>query len=193
MPAKSPEPATKLKLRMGQRAPQEESTGIRVDNEALQRQKDLVKAGTNGTVIATNGTSPRKNPFSSSTSGMASTTIPVLNQDRGRSTSAASPPGSADGVKNEAQRGSPSLSTVQVRHGSNASNDATQSPLLAATNMPPPSSVTPRPPSASPHPQATPLTGHASHNNHQPSNPLESRWRQPGKGTTPSCSTLTDC
>ena len=187
MSAKSPEPAPKIKLRFGQKAAPDETSGIAVDNDALKRQQNLVKAGANGQETTTaNGSSsrtPSRNPLGDSTSGSTSTPILTLNQnsqDR-RSGSAGSPP-AANGVKNEGSTGqSPALAAVQLRQGSNASNEVTQSPHVVAISMPPPPSVTPRLPSGSPHPQAATPSHHAT-NNQSLSNPLDSRWRQPGKG-----------
>ena len=175
LPAKTPEPPPKITLRFGQKSAPENVNGVSVDNEALKRQQDLVKAGTSGNVTV-NG-DPSKSP-GKNTRGLALTTsqasaLSQLVQDR-RSGSAGSPP-LTNGVKSELQHTqSPALPATTLRHGSSASNEAAQSPHNSSTAMPPPASVNPR---VSPLPPGN----HVLHNYHQ-SNPLDSRFRQPGKG-----------
>lgn len=178
--AKSPEPAPKITLRFGQKS--NGSTGVAIDSDALKRQQDLVKAGTNGQgAVTTNGTphpGPR-NPFGSSHSGSGAAPIPTLHrlsQERARSSSAENPASSMNGVKSEGTGKSPALSAVQLNR---YLDEARQSPNAAASTMPPPSSVTPRLPSGSPHPQATTMN---THNSNIHAMPFDPRWRQPGKG-----------
>ena len=189
MSARSPEPSQpKIKLHFGGSKPQASSanatTGVAVDDEALKRQQDLVKAGANGQGAATDGRSARpgpSNPFGGSHSASGSTPIPTLGQ-MSRSASAASPPATVNGVKSEIQAGqSPALGAVELRRGSSGSNEVMLSPHPATLSMPPPSSVTPRLPSGSPHPQMNAVTSHVSQP-HVPNNAFDSRWRQPGKG-----------
>ena len=171
----------KITLRVGQKSNDKSSEAL-VDHEALKSQQDLVKSGSNGHLDAvTNGVSSRPNsrtPVANAGSGTGAANVPTTNnatQDQ-RSGSAASP-GSSNGVKSETQPAkSPALAPGMLRKGSSTSNEATQSPSLAATSMPPPASITPRLPSGSPHPQAI----HTSQI-YQPTNPLDTRWRQPGK------------
>ncbi|SLM40141.1 Bromodomain [Lasallia pustulata] len=155
MSARSPEPSQpKLKLHFGASKPQapiaNATAGVAVDDEALKRQQDLVKAGANGHGAAGDGASSRpgpRNPFGGSHSGSGSTPIPTLGQIS-RSASAASPPVTVNGVKSEVQAGqSPALGAVELRRNSSASNEAAQSPHPTTLGMPPPSSVTPRLPS----------------------------------------------
>lgn len=192
--AKSPEPTQpKITLRVGGQKSSpaltpSNSARVTVDNEALQRQKDLVKAGANGQGTSTaDDVPPRpgsRNPFGASQSGSGSTPVPTLahpSLDMNRSGSAASPSPSAIGVKSEVQLGqSPALGAVQVRRSSNGSNEAIQSPHLAASTMPPPSSLTPHLPSGSPHPQTQSHANYTAH--HATTNAFDSKWRQPGKG-----------
>ncbi|KAI9880143.1 MAG: hypothetical protein M1830_005172 [Pleopsidium flavum] len=192
--AKSPEPMQpKITLRVGGQKSSpaltpNTSAGLTVDNEALQRQKDLVKAGANGqgtsTAEVASSRAGSRNPFGAIQSGSASTPVPSLGHpslDINRSSSAASPSPSAIGVKSEVQLGqSPALGAVQARRSSNGSNEAPQTPHLAASAMPPPPSVTPHPPSGSPHPQGQSHTSYTAH--HATTNAFDSRWRQPGKG-----------
>ena len=190
MSAKSPEPTPKIKLRFGQKAVPDEVSGIVVENDVPKIEQNLVNVGASPQdVISANGSSsqlPLKNPPGESSSGSVPTPTVSLNQtsqDR-RSGSAASP-SRPNGIKHEGGSAqSPDVVTLQLRPSSNASNDATHSPHPAASSMPPPTSVTPRPPSGSPHPQAATPSHHATHNQN-PSNPLDSRWRQPGKGSSP--------
>lgn len=185
--AKSPEPTPKITLRFGG----QKSSGpasVSVDSEALKRQQDLVKAGANGQgAIASNGNSRpvQRNPFRSSNSGSGSTPIPALqklSQERSQSDSAEHPKTSANGVKAEAQLGqSPSLGAVQLNRDTNNSGGLGQSPSAAASIMPPPSSVTPRLPSGSPHPQAVTTNSQGS-NSHSTTTAFDPRWRPPGKG-----------
>ena len=189
MSAKSPEPPPKITLRFGQKASSDAvTTGVAVDNQALKRQQDLVKAGVNGqsstTGAVSSTTSGLRNPFGGSHAGSGSTPVPTLNQiaQERRSSSAASPPSSSNGIKHETQPGqSPALAAVEPRRDSNASKEALPSPHLPASTMPPPASVTPRLPSGSPHPQTIASSNHVPHS-HNLSNPLDSRWRLPGKG-----------
>jgi hypothetical protein len=171
------EPPPKITLRIGQKSAHENVNGVSVDSEALKRQQELVKAGTSGNVTTTNGDLPKltvKKPL-----GIASqvSTPNQLSQDR-RSGSAQRPD-SSNGVKSEPQQAQPAA--TMLRHGSSASNEAMQSPLPATTIMAPPTGLTPHLPSGSPHPQAShvPNHGHAT-------NPLDIRWRQPGKGNASS-------
>jgi hypothetical protein len=184
--AKTPEPPPKITLRLGQKANSENIPGVSVDNEALKRQQDLVKAGANGTAIVPNGvnsSSAVKSPLGGSSD---TSTGPQAPPDR-QSATGVHRSELSNGIKHEAQRGlSPALAATMLRTGSGTSNEATQSPRLGVANMLPPTTVTPRPPSGSPHPQTNHLT-----NNHHPFNPLESRWRAPGKGNvSPSQSTF---
>ena len=189
MSARSPEPSQpKLKLHFGgsksQATTANATTGVAVDDEALKRQQDLVKAGTNGLGVTVDGASSRpgpRNPFGGSHSGSGSTPIPTLAQ-MSRSASAASPPATVNGVKSEVQAGqSPALGAVELRRNSSASNEAAQSPHPTTLSMPPPSGVTPRLPSGSPHPPAHAITNHAPPS-HVSTTAFDSRWRQPGKG-----------
>lgn len=159
-----------------------------IDNEALKRQQDMVKAGANGHGAAASSAATRlgsRNPFGRSPSGVGSTQIPSLHttsQDRARSASADQPAGTSNGVKSEVPSGqSPALGAVQLSREQNRSSESGHSPHLAASIMPPPSSVTPRLSSHSPHPQAT-INSHGW--NAQPAaTSFDPRWRQPGKGT----------
>ena len=180
--AKSPEPTPKITLRFGQKS--NSSSGVAIDNEALKRQQDLVKAGANGQgATATNGTtrpSPR-NPFGSSHSGSGAAPNPSLHrlsQERTRSSSAENPATSMNGVKSEGPGISPALSAVQLNRDLNGSNEARHSPNTVPTTMPPPTSITPRLPSGSPHPQA--ITNTYTSYTHPVA--FDPRCRQPGKG-----------
>ena len=176
LPAKTPEPPPKITLRFGQKSAPENANGVSVDSEALKRQQDLVKAGTSGNLSIVNG-DPSKSPgkdshsLSLTTSQMSGLSQPLQHR---RSGSAASPP-LTNGVKNELQLTQPpALPATAFRQGSGTSNEATQSPQNTITAMPPPTSVNAR---VSP----LPLGNHVLQN-YQQSNPLDSRFRQPGKG-----------
>lgn len=191
MSAKTPEPPhkvheipPKITLRFGQKTPHDNLSGVAVDSEALKRQQDLVRAGANGHTASSSisaSATPAKNPFGGSTTALETASIPPLNQipRNTRSISAVSPPIMANGVKNEAHLiQSPALSATAALHRPSSSlNDMVQNSLRTATNMLPPSHVTPRLKSGSPHPQLNP-TSHS-----QPaSNPVDPRWRPLGKG-----------
>lgn len=189
MSAKSPEP--KIKLRFGQKSTQSEDAAIKVDDHALKRQQELVTAGANGQSILRVDRTPSlpasRNPFSVPKSGPPSIPIPTLNttSQGSRSSSAMSPPITVNGIKDEnhvAKTPVPDSATVKIRPGSDTSKEATQSPRIAAVSMPPPPSLQPpRVPSGSPHLQAVASSNHVTHI-HTLTNPLDSRWRQPGKG-----------
>lgn len=187
MSARSPETNPKITLRFGgQKAGG--SVGVSVDSEALKRQQDLVKAGANGQGAAASDGTPRSgtlNPFGGSPSGSGLTKIPSLHtasQDSTRSASAERPTSSTNGVKNELPPGqSPALGAVQLNRELSRSSEPNHSPNPAVSSMPPPSSVTSRLASNSPHP---PTAANNSHGwNAQPSaTSFDSRWRQAGKG-----------
>lgn len=189
MSARSPEP--KIKLRFGQKSTHTEDAAIKVDDHALKRQQELVAAGANGQsiigVTRVPSLPPSRNPFSGPKSGSPSIPIPTLDTtaQNSRSGSAMSPPIAVNGVKDEnhvAKAPRPEPATVKIQPGSDTSKEATQSPRIAAVSMPPPPSLLPpRVPSGSPHPQAVASSNHVTHN-HTLTNPLDSRWRQPGKG-----------
>ncbi|MCJ1468954.1 hypothetical protein MMC07_007584 [Pseudocyphellaria aurata] len=183
MSAKTPETNPKITLRFGgQKAGG--SAGVSVDSEALKRQQDLVKAGANGQGTAASDPTPRSgtlNPFGGSPSALGSTKIPSLptaSQDSTRSASAERPTSSTNGVKNELAPGqSPALGAVQLNRELSRSSDP---PNLAVSSMPPPSSVTSRIASNSPHPPTA--ANHLHGWNAQPSvTSFDSRWRQAGK------------
>lgn len=187
MSARSPETNPKITLRFGgQKAGG--SAGVSVDSDALKRQQDLVKAGANGQAAATGDPTPRSgtlNPFGGSPSALGLTKVPSLHtasQDSTRSASDERPTSSANGVKNELPPGqSPALGAVQLNRELSRSSDPTHSPKLAVSSMPPPSSVTSRKASNSPHPPTAANNLHGW--NAQPSaTSFDSRWRQAGKG-----------
>lgn len=182
MSARSPEPP-KITLRFGGQKPS--GTGVSIDSEALKRQQEMVKAGANGQGHMVNNTNARngsRNPFGRSPSISGSTQIPSLHttsQDRARSASAEQP----NGVKSEVPLGqSPALGAVQLNRELNRSSESGYSPNPNTTIMPPPSNVTPRLSSQSPHPQAA-LTNSHLWNAQSGTTFLDSRWRQPGKGS----------
>ncbi|MCJ1387426.1 hypothetical protein MMC18_000269 [Xylographa bjoerkii] len=175
----TPEIAPKIMLRIVSKATTENTNGVTVDNEALKRQQDYVKAGANGHVAITNGNSSTKPVTIFDAPISKSATSDQLSQDR-LSGMVVTAPIASNGIKSEAQlRQSPAMPATVIRHNSNTSTETPQSPHTASINMPPPISITPRLPSGSPHPQI-------NHSQNNPiSNPLDSRWRQPGKGKEP--------
>ena len=200
--AKSPEPTQpKIMLRVGGQKPStaltpSTSAGVAVDSEALERQKHLVKAGANGQGMST-GNAAGARPGSGISSGQSASgstptlTLGQLPHDKNQAASATVSSPLANGVKSEVQPGqSPALGAVELRRPSNSTDEATQSPRAAASAMPPPSSVTPRLASGSPHPQTQ------NHTNPASTKGVDSKWRQPGKGKIITCilpyETLTD-
>ncbi|MCJ1380825.1 hypothetical protein MMC17_003934 [Xylographa soralifera] len=173
----TPELQPKIMLRMGSKVATESTNGVAVDNEALKRQQDHVKAGANGHTAITNGGSSTKLATSPDVlNGSKLVTPDQLSQDRTSGTIATASM-ATNGIKSETQlRQSPAIPATVARHNSNSSTEYPQSPHNVSTSMPPPTSITPRLPSGSPHPQVN----HSSQNN-QTSNPLDSRWRQPGR------------
>ena len=168
-------------LRMGPKVTTESTNGVSVDNEALKRQQDHVKAGANGHTAITNGVSPTKLATSPDASMFSNLATPdQLSQDR-ISGAIATVSVATNGIKSETQlRQSPAIPPTAARHNSNTSTEYPQSPYNASTSMPPPTGITPRLPSGSPHPQI-----HHPSQNSQTCNPLDSRWRLPGKGKAP--------
>lgn len=189
--AKSPEPTQpKIMLRVGGQKASPAltsgiSAGITVDNEALERQKHLVKTGANGQG-ATIPDGISSHPGSGNTIGPSATGAAQPSQAKDHGASAMSRSPSTNGVKTEGQLGqSPALGAVQLRRPSDGSDEAGQSPRPASSTMPPPSGVTPRLPSGSPLPQVQGHSGHVPQ--HPTTNVFDSKWRQPGKGKLVSC------
>lgn len=179
--AKSPEPAQpKIMLRVGGQKPSpaltaSASAGITVDNEALERQKHLVRTGANGQAATIADAISSRTPIGQSATGSVQPS-----QDKNQDAAMSRSP-STNGVKIERQLGqSPALGAVQLRRLSDGSDGPAQSPRPAASAMPPPSSNTPRLPSGSPLPQSQTHTNHAAQ--HPTTNVFDSKWRQPGKG-----------
>jgi len=155
MPAKSPEPS-KITLKFGGHKGAG-TPAMSVDNEALKRQQDLVRAGANGHATASG-------PTSTPSLGRS------LNE-RGVSTA------QSVGLKAEASYGeSPALNAIQL----NGAIEARQSPGASNIHMPPPMTLSARLPSGSPHPQ-TLANGVVTASNNLPT-PFNSRFRQTGKG-----------
>ncbi|KIW04097.1 hypothetical protein, variant [Verruconis gallopava] len=176
-------PAPSIKLKFGSKqspgtqspaetpATERGTPGITVDNDALQRQKDMVAASVNG---ARSGSTANRNAFGGSRSGSVSTPIPGV----ARRASGASPPVQTNGVKAEDQ--SPALSAV--RPTTAASNS------IGTASMPPPAGVNSRPVSGSPHPQLQPpiyQTAPPPTNQYQPppavNNFMQSKLRPEGQ------------
>jgi Bromodomain len=132
--------------RPGTPAQERGTPGVRVDNEALARQRKMVAAGIGGQTPSNSGglpVAPTRNPFSRSTS--TSTPIPTLNSRYSdpRGIPAQSPPVHTNGVKNEVPPvQSPAYTALRPAQ-----------PLhLSQSAMPPPNGLTPRPSSGSPPP-----------------------------------------
>ena len=165
MPAKSPEPS-KITLKFGGQKGSG-SVAMSVDNEALKRQQDLVRAGANGHTGSI-ATWPRDSSLNSP--NITGTTRPP--HDRSGSTEHA-----MNGLKAEASHGqSPALNAIQM----NGVNEVRRSPSAANLNMPPPMNLSSRLPSGSPHPQS--LSNGAVPTSQPPATPFNTRFRQPGKG-----------
>ena len=165
MPAKSPEPS-KITLKFGGQKGSG-SVAMSVDNEALKRQQDLVRAGANGHTGSI-ATLPHKASLDSPNT--IGNTRP--SHDRSGSTEHA-----MNGLKAEASHGqSPALNAIQM----NGVNEVRQSPSAANLNMPPPINLSSRLPSGSPHPQS--LVNGAGPTSHTPATPFNTRFRQSGKG-----------
>ncbi|MCJ1435886.1 hypothetical protein MMC27_005262 [Xylographa pallens] len=173
----TPELQPKIMLRMGPKVTTESTNGVAVDNEALKRQQDHVNAGANGHTAITNGASPTKLATSPDALMISNLVTPdQLSQDR-ISGVIATTSMATNGIKSETQlRQSPAIPATVARHNSNTSTEYPQSPHNASTSMPPPAGITPRLPSGSPHPHI-----HHSSQNSQTCNPLDSRWRLPGR------------
>jgi len=162
MPAKSPEPS-KITLKFGGQKGNS-SAAMSVDNEALKRQQDLVRAGSNGNRPGSGSTKFLFHGFSVCLH--AGIGVPSI-QTGGSSDHA------INGPKAEARHGmSPVLEAIQT----NGVNDVRRSRSTANMHMPPPV----RMPSESPHPKA--LTNGGGPTSHIAATPFNSRTRQPGKG-----------
>jgi hypothetical protein len=92
-----------------------QTPGVIVHNEALERQQKLVTAGMNG--VRTSANSTKRNLLNGS--GVSNTPIPSLATHKSsRSTSAASPPRQANGIKTEGatQSPAPTAHTAPAAH-----------------------------------------------------------------------------
>lgn len=183
MPPKSPEPP-KITLKFGGPKPSN-TAGVSVDNEALRRQQDLVNAGMNGQASIRAGL---RVPAGGAQRMAVPNGLPTLqraSQERTKSDSSEKP--AINGVKTESSIGqSPALAAVQLSADRNGSLDARQSPNPSM--MPPPlASLTPRPPSGSPHPQSH-AGNHYSSTGYSSTTHIDSSRRQSGKGKIPPLS-----
>lgn len=164
MPAKSPEPS-KITLKFGgQKA--SGAAAMSIDSEALKRQQDLVRAGSNGQRPGSGNVMPSYGFPVCSHDGIGAPTLQRDGSDH-----------ATNGLKAEAINGlSPALDAIQI----NGTNEGRQSPSTANLHMLPPMNLPGRPHSGSPHPQA--LTNGAGPTSHVTATPFNSRFRQPGKG-----------
>lgn len=196
---KTPEPSSqKLTLKFqGQKTetppnPERSTMGVTVDNEALKRQQELVRAGSNGQDYAQNATpsstEPGKRSFGSP--NKKSTPLAGTSQERQSSASAAVSSHAMPGIEGEGPGGpSPNLAAAQPAGESLEANKAggvlepgaTRTPSvpnLAASTMGPPLSVTPRP-------SGSPLPSQPQMQSQTPQapvvSPLDCRVRHPGK------------
>ena len=144
---KSPEPPPKITLKFGNPKPSS-SAGVTVDNEALKRQQELVRAGINGQIP--NQPTPGRPP--SEKSGSGSENGIVMN-----------------GIKREASHTHPTASSGGQPNG------------LSQPVMAPPSHITSRIPSGSPHPQSLAVNGSSSSSSFV-SSTFNSYLRPSGKG-----------
>ncbi|KAL8688319.1 MAG: hypothetical protein Q9218_005743 [Villophora microphyllina] len=172
MPPKSPEPP-KITLKFGASKSGTASGGL-VDNAALKRQQGLVNATINAqsSVRGASTTSTAATQRIPTATGEPS--LQRTSAERTRSDSAEKP--AINGVKTEHSKGqSPALAAVQL----NGSLDARQSPNPSM--MPPPlTSLTPRLPSGSPHPQSY-STNHYSSTSYSSTSQFDASRRQSGK------------
>ncbi len=154
MPAKSPEPS-KITLKFGGHKGAG-TPAMSVDNEALKRQQDLVRAGANGHATA---------------SGSTSKALHGPSNESGVSI------GQSIGLKDEAIHGeTPALNAIQL----NGLSESQQSQGASNVHMPPPMSLSSGLPSGSPHPQIL-ANGVGTASTSSPT-PFNSRLRQSGKG-----------
>ncbi|KAL8680353.1 MAG: hypothetical protein Q9186_003474 [Xanthomendoza sp. 1 TL-2023] len=176
MPAKSPEPP-KITLKFGGPKPSA-AVGVSVDSEALKRQQDLVNAGMNGQASIRSGEKiqPSGPPNVPVTNGVS----PLPSTSPQRTSGNLSEKSGVNGVKTESSMGqSPALAAVQLSANRIGSLDPRQSPNPSM--MPPPlASLTPRPPSGSPHPQSY-TSNHYSSSGYSSTSQYDASRRQPGK------------
>lgn len=177
MPAKEPDPP-KITLKFGTQKING-STGVSVDGEALKRQQELVNAGANGQISASNSRNHVGNAGAGATAAAAAApSLQGSSQERTRSSSTEYP--AVNGIKTEAsQLQSPALGTVQMSAERSGSAETRQSPGI--TLMPPPANVTPRIASGSPRPQSATMHSHGFHSYSMAYNANSAR-RPAGKG-----------
>ncbi|KAL9110060.1 MAG: hypothetical protein Q9227_005399 [Pyrenula ochraceoflavens] len=136
------------------------STGVSVDNEALRRQQDLVKAGTS------------KKPFTSSSSSNTPNGVPNLTRMESQSTPSISTASSApvSTVKVEPKAGPSPLpaSASMATQPRPSPQPPTQVPALNNVTMPPPKMPTPQP-------YSRPIPP-------PPTSAIDSKFRKQGKG-----------
>lgn len=161
----------KITLKFGAQKPSG-SAGASVDNEALKRQQDLVKAGANGqdsgAVDALVQPAPRISP-----SGSIPRPLPTVGRpphDDAPRIGSGEPSTAINGIKREASHGhSPALGTVQPNGVGEAGTSVMPAPVQSSTRLP----------SGSPHPAGINGINHGSHSS---ATTINSRLRQPGKG-----------
>lgn len=169
-----------------------------MDSEALKRQQDLVRAGSNGQDYTRNATpsstEPGKRSVGSPQSALNKKSTPLAgtSQERQSSVSAAVSTQAMPGVEAVGAGGpSPKIAAAQPVGESLESNKTSgipepvtpSVPTPAASAMGPPLSVTPKPPGGSPLPaQPQPQTQSQTPAPQAPAvSPLDCRVRQPGK------------
>ena len=148
------------KLKISLKPPSSSSAGVSVDNEALRRQQDLVRAGSSKTPLSASNPVGNPNNVSNPTKVESQSTPSV---------SAASPAPQTSTVKVEPKRVSspmPGSVTVASQPGT-LGHSSTPIPSNVVT-MPPPKMPTPQPYSRPAIPPAT--------------SALDSKFRKPGKG-----------
>jgi hypothetical protein len=198
---KTPEPLPqKLTLRLPGKAGDPSSSmemlqsGVTVDSEALKRQQELVRAGSNGLEVPRNSTPPARNLRDRSGSGtrcISAMSRRSQDQEIQGSTFGASPVPSTSAIKSEILAGqSPSLTALHSNHDSyDSSKHSNESPFAvslessAGLNTFPPPNATPAPNCVSLRSSLTQTYNLSSHNmSVHVVSPLDSRLRKPGKG-----------
>ena len=185
MPVKDSESITRLKLHLNPKQTHDQANGFAIDPESLQRQKDMVQAGVNGHIEPSGlGVDAGSTTKSSPPANV------IQNLSSQLSALATSPPITTNGSKSESQSlMSPApVPTSTGPFGTESRENSSSAQIPGTTGMPPPTSTTPQIASTSPHPQTTHVTGAPSAP--PPVNPLESKWRQPGRGKTMSVSAV---
>ena len=171
---------------------QSRTTGLAIDNDALQRQKRYVQAGIEGSAGSATPNQPKDpvvDQHEVSTSAAAPTSTLALQDTAVNSAPSATPPAALKRAGSTQKSPLPDAArSTTPAPTSSGSDGPTRAMDDAALAMPPPPTIPARRLSGSPHP--SPTADHAHHDRVPPTprnapTPVDARRRPPGTGKAP--------